>query len=401
MHVHLDPVGGIAGDMFVAAILDAWPELGQELAYLLNLAGLPDTVTAAPRSYCDHGLQGTQYQVSNSQPSHTHSATGFRNLRAQLQKSDLPPGVKDKATAIFTLLAQAEGAVHGINVDDVHFHEVGAWDSIADIVASAFLIDQLQVDQWSTSPLPLGSGQVRTTHGILPVPAPATVRLLKGFLVRDDGRDGERVTPTGAAILKYLSPTPRFSKNPLALGRTGIGFGTKRFADLPNMLRVMALESTTQCHLDHVAVLTFEIDDQTAEDLAVGLAHLRQLAGVIDVIQLAVFGKQGRLTTQIQLLAQPEALETVISRCFIETTTLGLRWQIVQRAVLERRLETVDDANQSLQVKVAQRPQGIVTGKTDIRPVIQTAGGFAARKQIRDKAEQTILKRFKEENNDF
>jgi uncharacterized protein (DUF111 family) len=149
-----------------------------------------------------------------------------------------------------------------------------------------------------------------------------------------------------------------------------------------------------------VAVITFEIDDQTAEDLAVGLAYLRQFAGVIDVIQLAAFGKQGRLTTQIQLLAQPQALDAVISRCFIETTTLGLRWQIIQRAVLERRLETVDDADQSLQVKVARRPQGIVTCKTDIHSVMQTEGGFAVRKHVREKAAQMILQRYKEGHDD-
>ncbi len=397
MHVHLDPVGGAAGDMFVAALLDTWPELAEELPTLLTAAGLPDSVTVQCLPHADCGLWGTRYQVTNTAAAQHHSHGHFRDLRERLWNSALPTGVKERAVDIFALLAQAEAQVHGIGIDEVVFHEVGAWDSIADIVAAAFLIDALPVTAWSVSALPLGAGLVRTAHGLLPVPAPATVLLLKDFAVRDDGHAGERVTPTGAAILKHLAPAYRPPAYPTVMGRTGIGFGTRHLDDLPNILRLITLEPLAERQLDDVAVLHFEIDDQPAEDLALGLARLRNLPAVIDVIQLPAFGKQGRLITQIQILARPEGLDNVLEQCFIETTTLGLRWQITRRAVLERQMVEYSNGGQRIRVKVARRPTGFTTGKAELRDVAQ-AGGFAERARLRQRAEQYILNR--QENDD-
>jgi len=392
MHVHLDPVGGVAGDMFVAALLDAWPELAAELPRLLAAAGLPGSVSAQCLPWSDHGLLGKRYQVSDTAEAHRHPHTPFRTIRERLWKSALPTGVKARAVDIFTLLAQAEAQVHGIAVDEVVFHEVGAWDSIADIVAAAFLLESLLIDSWSVSALPLGSGRIRTAHGSLPAPAPATVLLLQGFIVQDDGRDGERVTPTGAAILKHLAPAYRPPAQAMVMGRTGIGFGVRHFDGMPNILRLFALEPAAKRQTDAVAVLQFEVDDQPAEDLALGLEKLRNLPAVIDVIQLPAFGKQGRLVTQIQLLARPEALDAVIEQCFLETTTLGLRWQLVQRSVLERQMAEYDDGERQIRVKIARRPQGLVTAKAELRDVAPV-GGFAERARWRQQAEQNILKR--------
>lgn len=391
MHAHLDPVGGVAGDMFVAALLDAWPALAGEVPALLRLAGLPDTVTARILSHRDHGLMGVRFQVTNAAASHDHPHVLFRHIREQLAGSRLPPGVKARAGAIFALLADAEAAVHGIPADDVAFHEVGAWDSIADIVAAACLIDSLPITAWSVGPLPLGSGRVHTAHGLLPVPAPATVKLLEGFAVYDDGGEGERITPTGAAILKHLNPACRLPGYPLLMKQTGIGFGARRFEAIPNILRVLVLESPQSQQTEEAAVIHFEVDDQPAEDLAVALERLRQVPGVIDVLQAPVVGKQGRLTAQIQLLARPAALDRVVEQCFIETTTLGLRWQIVHRSVLERRMADYRIDRERIQVKVARRPGDLITAKAEIRDVAEIPGGYAERMRRRQTAEQAIL----------
>jgi uncharacterized protein (TIGR00299 family) protein len=366
--------------MFVAALLNAWPALADELPALLTAAGLPPTVTVQALPCSDHGLQGTRFQVTCAGAAQQQVHTPFRAIREQLWNSALPAGVKERAVAIFTLLAAAEAQVHDIEVDAVALHEVGAWDSIADIVAAAFLLESLPITSWSVAALPLGSGRVRTAHGWLPVPAPATVRLLQGFVVQDDGREGERITPTGAAILHHLAPT------------YGIGFGTRHLDGLPNILRLLVLEPLPVRQTEDVAVLQFEVDDQPAEDLALGLAKLRNLPAVLDVIQLPAVGKQGRLITQIQILARPEALDSVIEQCFSETTTLGLRWQISRRSVLERQTVEYNDGGQRIRVKVARRPHGVLTGKAEFRDVAP-AGGYAERAQLRQRAEHSILNR--------
>jgi uncharacterized protein (TIGR00299 family) protein len=398
MHVHLDPIGGVAGDMFVAALLDVWPELASELPALLTMAGLPETVRVQCHCHVEQGLKGSRYQVAiaTTQDRQQHLHLRFAELRQRLGGSALPRAVKEHAVAIFTLLAEAEAQVHDLPTEEVVFHEVGAWDSIADIIAAAFLIDALAVKSWSVSTLPLGSGQVHGAHGSLPLPAPATVQLLRGFVVLDDGREGERVTPTGAAILKYLEPAYRSPAYPMVMGRTGIGFGTHRLEGIPNILRILALEALQERRSDEVAVLQFEVDDQTAEDLALGLEKLRQLPAVIDVLQLASFGKQGRLVAQIQILARPEALDHVVEQCFIETTTLGLRWQISRRVLLDRRTVKYETGRRRVQVKLARRPQGVVTGKAELRDLAQTSG-YAARAKLRLEAEQAVLNRKEDE----
>lgn len=230
MHIHLDAVGGIAGDMFVAALLDAWPELAADVASNLRQAGLADDVRACPVVHDDGVLTGHRFEVTKDgagdpsdkpehQAHHHHHHDGrsphhhdhgghthWRDLRASLLESALPETVKHTAIGIFQELARAEAEVHGKEVDAVAFHEVGNWDSLADIVAAATLIVGVGPATWSVGSLPLGGGWVETAHGRLPVPAPATALLLRGFRFHDDGRPGERVTPTGAAILRFLAP---------------------------------------------------------------------------------------------------------------------------------------------------------------------------------------------------
>ncbi|MCJ2123876.1 LarC family nickel insertion protein [Methylobacterium sp. J-077] len=425
MHIHLDALGGAAGDMFAAALLDAFPE---------HLEGVRASVRAVdPRIACaasDHNdgiLQGLRFAVSapgteaapaphrhdghhphdhhhHDHPhSHAHDASdhGHRpwsEIRAELERADLAPAVRAHALAIFGHLADAEARVHGITVDAVAFHEVGAYDSIADIVAAAHLIAALEVRSWSVSALPLGSGRVRTQHGPLPVPAPATTLLLEGFSTLDDGIAGERVTPTGAAILRHLcGDDPGRGRPPGTIGRSGIGFGTKVLPGLSNCLRALALDDALASRPDRgeLAVIAFEIDDQSGEDLAMGLARLRAEPGVRDVVQMPVLGKKGRMMAHIQALVQPESLEAAIAACFRETTTIGLRHHRVTRAVLDREAVTVAPEGHRVRVKVVDRPGGR-TAKAEADDAVDQAGQ-ADRARLRREAEALALQQIMKE----
>lgn len=387
MQIHLDAVGGMAGDMFVAALLDAFPE---------HAAGVLASVRAASAAgigcelvaHNDGILQGHRFVVTGPEPAdaaiplhhhahshdhaghdhghdaHHHAPHGHRpwsDIRAALRDADLAPAVRDHAIGIFGHLAEAEARVHGIPVEEVAFHEVGAWDSIADIIATSHLIATLDAMAWSVGPLPLGSGRVKTQHGFLPVPAPATALLLEGFALVDDGISGERVTPTGAAILRHLcnAATAR-PAGPRILRRSGIGFGTRRLPGLSNCVRVLAFETPTAAAADHreLAVIEFEVDDQSGEDLAMGLDRLRRHGDIFDVVQMPVFGKKGRMMIHVRALARADAVDSAIAACFRETTTIGLRHRIVSGAALPRRLSTVEVEGRSVRVKVVDRPGG-------------------------------------------
>jgi len=382
MHIHLDLVGGISGDMFVAALLDTFPDLREEL--LVNLKSLENLrqVKTEINPYNDGILTGTQFIVKDENKAHPHRS--YKSIKTDLENSSLSDRITRRAVGIFSELAQAEGKVHGKNPADVQFHEVGAWDSIADIVSAAFLIEELNVSSWSVSPIPLGSGRVRTAHGFLPVPAPATSILLENYPVFDDGIKGERVTPTGAVILKYLNPATKKPAIPMVLVKSGYGFGTGKFENISNVLRVMVLDDVPadeEAPNEMTAEINFEIDDQTAEDLAVGIDHLRNFGGVLDVIQAPVFGKKGRLATHIQVLASLDKIEQVINECFNETTTIGVRWHKVYRKVLSRRMQSFRTEDQNVFVKSVSRPGNIITAKTDIEGVSSVKTWFARDEQ--------------------
>lgn len=394
VHIHLDPVGGIAGDMFAAAMLNAMPEHAGALQKAIDALALPDGVAATLIAHDDGTLTGARFDVALPKPDgdHDHDHRSFREIRRYLDGSALDAAVRRRALAIFQVLAEAEAQVHGVAVEDVTFHEVGAWDSIVDIIAAAFLIERSGAHSWSVAPLPTGSGRVRTQHGDLPVPPPAVVLLLKGFVVFDDGRPGERVTPTGAAIIKHLAPTPRLPRGLFRHDRVGYGFGTKRFEGISNVLRAMVLEPVEAGQAEEeIGVLSFEVDDQTPEDLAIGLDRLRGVPGVIDVLQSAAFGKKGRMITSVRVLASAAASDTVADRCFAETTTLGVRLERVQRRVLPREMASIDDGDGgSVRVKRAQRPGGAVTAKADMDD-IAASGDHRERARRRQRVEQAAL----------
>jgi len=385
--IHLDPLGGIAGDMFVAALLDAFP--GFEAATIAAARALSPLACRTLRHQEGHhgeGLGGLRFEVG-APASVAH--TSWREIRAGIVASSLPEPVQAHALGIFSLLAAAEGKVHGIEPEAVTFHELGAADSIADILAAAWLIEAVGPTRWSVAPLPLGGGQVTTAHGRMPVPAPATVLLLEGFTLIDDGIGGERVTPTGAAILRYLaaaSPTPGPARR---LTASGTGFGSRRLPGLANCLRVLVLDDAPGPDGERwLGVISFEVDDQSPEDLAVGLERLRALPGVLDVLQMPACGKKGRLLAHIQLLVQPEAMAAAADAAFRETTTIGLRTQMVRAPALPREAMRTEVEGRSLRVKRVQRPGGATT-KAEIDDVAAVAGQ-AERARLRQAAAERV-----------
>ena len=398
MHIHLDAVGGVAGDMFIAAMLDAFPDLRGGMLAAIRAAGLPAEVHVGFAEHQDHALTGLRFRVIEPRAAellvaaHHHPHTPFADIRAHLQACALTPAVRDHAIGIFSVLAEAEAKVHGKSVDTVSFHELGEWDSIADIVGAAHLIDALAAT-WSVGNLPLGRGRVKTAHGMLPVPAPATVLLLEGFEFADDGVEGERITPTGAAILRHLGCTQAPARRARRLLRTGIGFGARTFPGISNVLRVLAFDEVRETlGSDDVAQVLFEVDDQTPEDLAIALDKLRSHPAVLDVLQTPAFGKKGRVTMHIQLLAEVADMEGVFDACFSETTTIGLRFQIMQRRKLTRASTTVDAAGRQMRVKVAERP-GRRTAKVEADDLLNVIGGRAERERLQREAEQVVLRK--------
>jgi uncharacterized protein (TIGR00299 family) protein len=419
LDIHLDPLGGWSGDMFVAALLDAfpehWPRVQSAIASL-NLGAEAECRLAPHR---DDALAGSRFLVAgdraSEQPtSHPHEGSGHRehvhvhsdrggekawaDIRAELAHSALESDVKKHAVAIFELLAVAEAKVHGVEAESVTFHEIGAVDSIVDIVAAAQLIALVRCDRWTSAPLPIGSGRINTAHGVLPAPAPAVALLLQGLPVIDDGVPGERVTPTGAALARYLvgaqsPPDGRIRR----LKRSGVGFGARTLPGVSNCLRALAFEAATAqsqaagaIGRRQLAIITFEVDDQCPEDLAAGLDHIRALPGVFDVTQGSIVGKKGRMAAHVQVLVAPPELENVIAACFEETTTIGLRYQLTEGAVLRRRLKTVEIGGDKLQVKIVDRPGGLRSGKAEAADAASRRGHIA-RARLRREAEDEAL----------
>ncbi len=405
MHIHLDPVGGIAGDMFIAAMLDAFPELATPMLAAIRSAGLPPAVDAVIQPFQDFALTGLRFIVTEPSSSSDaaivaktvdHDHRGFADIVSTLRASGLDVNVRERAIAIFGALAEVEGKIHGVVTKDVSFHELGGWDSIADIVGAAYLIEACGATSWSIGALPKGSGTVKTAHGPLPVPSPATARLLEGFAWHDDGRPGERVTPTGAAIVRNLACSSRLPGSAIRLMKSGFGFGARRFIGMSNTLRAMVFadEPSKMLIREEISIVEFELDDQTAEDIALAITRIREMTGVMDVLQMPAYGKKGRLVTHVQILCEPAVLESVFDSCFRQTGTLGLRYHTSQRVILRREEMNVAVAGDTLQVKIAARPDGEFTAKLEADSVAQShALTRAARDRLRRQAEDIALQK--------
>lgn len=398
LEIHLDPLGGIAGDMFVAGLIDLRPDLAPGLAKVLAALPLLEGVSTQAVPHTDGVLTGHRFVVERDRDDHHHDPqdhhehhghhahVAWKQIRDMLEAAPIDEVTRSHAIAIFSHLADAEARVHGTTTDAVEFHEVGAWDSIADIVAAAFMIGQIGVARWSVGPLPLGGGRVRSAHGMLPVPAPATALLIEGFATIDDGISGERVTPTGAAIVRHLCADHTPVRKARRLVGSAHGFGTRKLPGMSNCLRVLAFETDDAVLArDRIVVLECEIDDQSSEDLAVAIDHLRARRGVLDIIQAPAFGKKGRLMTQVRVLVTEDAEQEVVAAVFDETTTLGLRRLPVERFILDREMASGEANGHTLRVKLATRPSGR-TAKVETDD-LSGISGAAARKRARRRGE--------------
>jgi len=405
--IHLDLVGGISGDMFVAAMVDALPALAAPV--LAELAAVRPHGSALPgfRETTNAGLRARAFGLASAPfpgaahgpDAHAHDDAGssYPQLRDAFVDAPLSAATRRHALALLALLADAEAGVHGVAVDDVHFHELADWDSRMDLVAAGAIAAALEGARWTASEPPLGGGMVRTAHGVLPVPAPATTRLLAGYPWRDDGVAGERVTPTGAAILRHLVPATACGarREGGRLVAAGSGAGTRTLPGIPNLLRALVFDrgdtvDSDAVDGDDVAVLEFDIDDMTGEEIALAADRLRATPGVVDISVGSRTGKKGRPIADFRVLARPGAVDAVAQSCFSETSTLGLRIRDERRRTLVRDEVGCAVGGVALSVKVATRPGGERTAKAAHDEVSGTPG-LAARRRTRAAGEARAL----------
>jgi len=350
---YFDCFAGISGNMALAAVADAGagpPGIRAALSGL-KLSGYRLRFTRRP----EQGLSGLHVAVESAARRHPH-----RNLAAitrLIQASRLPAEVKDQSVAVFSALAKAEATVHRQPVAKVHFHEVGAVDAIVDVVGTVAGLHHLQVGRVVCSPLPLGRGEVRCAHGLLPIPAPATLALLEGVPVFGGAGEGEMVTPTGAALVRTLAsdfgPLPA-----MTLTKTGVGLGDRRLAGRPNLLRLITGEAAASEEM--VVELFANLDDFPAERFEYLMEQLFA-AGALDVAVLPAQMKKNRPGAMVQALARPLDRPAILRAFFLHSTTLGVRWREMYRTALPRRKGTVITRWGKVRVKWALRPDGAET----------------------------------------
>ena len=343
---YLDAFSGISGDMTVGALADAGADRGALAEMLDSLAtGAAFRFEKTTR----RGIAATKFFVDFA------PATRHRHLNDILQlisKSRLPARAKTNAGAVFQKLGEAESKVHGIPIERVHFHEVGAVDSICDIAGACAAFDLLGIETIHASPLNVGSGTVRTEHGTLPVPAPATAELLTGKPIYARGPCIELTTPTGAAIASTLA-VDFGALPPMRITATGYGAGDKDFPDHANVLRVLIGESTGAEEATTVIVLEANIDDASPQVLGYAMERLLE-AGALDVTLESVLMKKNRPGTLVRVIARPEDREALSNLIFAETTTLGLRTYSAERRVQARHIREVDTPHGKVRIKVSE-----------------------------------------------
>ncbi len=365
----LDPASGIAGDMFLGALVD----VGLDKAWLERL---PSAL----------GLSGVEVRISDVQRSHVHCVKvdfeippqphgrAVSEIHRLLDAVKIPEKVARSAHAAFEAIAAIESAIHGVAPDELHLHEVGAVDAILDIVGSIWGVELLGIERIYNTKVALGDGTVKTAHGVLPVPAPATIRLLEGFNVRHGPPgSGELTTPTGAALLRVLSKGAPQEYSPRS---SGYGAGTRDIHGQLNALRIILGEAAVDdhahdhqhrhehVHTEHLHVLSADIDDMSPEELA-GAADVLRAEGALDVVLLHTTMKKGRLGTRVEALVQTSDLARLEEKIFVQFTTLGVKTFNVVRNALERESRLVRFDGRDIRVKVATLPDGTQRAKPE------------------------------------
>jgi hypothetical protein len=348
---YFDCFSGISGDMTLGALVDAGCNLAEMESQLRRLPVTGWKISS--EKVVRRGFRATQAKVESSDAQRHRSLSEILQL---IERAGLPAAVGERASRIFQRLGEAEALVHGMPVEKVHFHEVGAVDSIVDIVGAAAGFDQLGIEEFFCSALNVGGGRVQTQHGSLPVPAPATAELLRGAPTYSTGIQRELVTPTGAAIVATV--TSRFGPQPqMTVAAVGLGAGSAELAEQPNVLRLFIGEAAARRDdaglEEDIAVLEANLDDMSPQ--IYGFFAERALeAGALDVFSVPVQMKKNRPGQLITVLCNPADQEKFSDLLFRETTTLGVRQSIVKRRTLQRESLTVQTSLGSIRMKVAR-----------------------------------------------
>ena len=345
--------------MILGALLDSGVPLADVRAALGSLPIGPEEVWT--ERVMRAGISATKFQVRDEQ-THAHPHRHVAEVYRLIDGSALSPAARDTAKGLFARLAEAEAAIHAMPVEKVHLHEVGALDSIIDIVGAVFAMEQMGMDEVSASPLNVGSGTVQTSHGLYPVPAPATARLLEGAPIYAGGQ-GELVTPTGALLITHYAshygPVP-----PMRLDRVGYGAGSRDVQGTPNVLRVLVGETANRAHTHSVVLIEAEIDDMNPQIFGVLIDQLLT-AGALDVFYTSIQMKKNRPGTLLSIVAAPGARETLTAIVFRETTTIGVRYHEMKRECLDREIVTVQTPYGPVAVKVARRDGEILNASPE------------------------------------
>lgn len=357
--LYLDCSMGAAGDMLSAALLELLPD-PDEFVRKLNNVGIPEVTFIREKSVkcgicgthmtvCIDGMEEGKADTSCQYHHGCHQHRSLRDIEAVINSLSLPSEIKANILDVYTIIAEAESTVHGVCVSEVHFHEVGTMDAIADITAVCMLIQELSPEKIIAAPINVGSGHVKCRHGILPVPAPATASILKNIPFYCSSIDGELCTPTGAALLKYFVSS--FSHMPvMKVSSIGYGMGKKDF-DTANCVRAMLGEQDItdgkKCDLqcrdipdETICDLQCNIDDMTAEDVGFAMERLFN-AGALDVFSTPAYMKKSRPAILLHVLCSIENREQLIRAIFKFTSTIGIRETICQRYILDRSISTI------------------------------------------------------------
>ena len=346
--LYVDAISGVAGDMLLAALLDAGAPLDEVRAGLhgLGIDGLDLTVDATER----HGIGATSVRVLAPQE---HAHRDWAAVCSLLDRAGLPSRAHARAHETFRRLAHAEGRVHRVEADRVQFHEVGAADALADVCGVALALEALGVDHVACSPLPVGRGLISAAHGVLPLPAPATLELLRGVPLYGVPTEAELVTPTGAALVAALAGNAFGPLPPMALEGVGYGAGARELDDRPNVVRVLLGSADGSAARRPAVLVECTLDDLSGE-LVADAAEACQAAGALDTWVAAVQMKQGRPGVVLTAVARPEREATVAEAMLRHTTTLGVRVTHVERWELDREHLTVAVAGERVAVKVGR-----------------------------------------------
>lgn len=362
---YIDAFSGLAGDMLTGALADAGADR-KVIATALNSLETGAEITFERVKRRGMAAEKFRVRIPDDPAPHRH-LSGILNM---IQAGHLTARAKQTAERIFQVLAEAEAEAHAVPLERVHFHEVGAVDSICDIVGIAVALDLLDVAQVHCSPINTGSGTVKTEHGVLPVPAPATAALLKGRSIYARGPATELTTPTGAAVVAALA-APVSGMPAMTIASVGYGAGDKDFPDHANLVRVMIGRQNNATEATTVSVIEANLDDASPQIIAYAAERLLE-AGALDVVLIPVQMKKGRPGVILQVIAEPALRESLAHLIFMETTTLGIRFYDAQRRVQPR--EWTEVATPHGKVRMKSSPMGFTPEYEDCKKIAKESG---------------------------